>query len=277
MLSNEVLLVTASINIKATPYVSIRDKEERLLQYLIALVSWIKLTNIKTIVFCENTNISYDFSKIIEFANTQEKTLEVILFQGNEGAQKYGKGYGEGKIVEYALKNSQYLKDSVNFYKITGRLFIPEFNEIQQLHQEIPNVFKIPAFTPENDPWIGIEQNYTKNPSQRIRAIARFLYVYFGRGRGHGPHNYQNHVSTVFYKSNVKFFRKNLIHAYKRVNDHKSYALEHTFYEDLIKKNFSPFLTNYTIVGRSGATGKLYSGQDYHQEIKVIAEKFCCF
>jgi hypothetical protein len=272
---NEVLLITASINIKATPYVAITDKEERLLQYLIGLISWIKLTDIKTIVFCENTNTSYDFSKIIEFANSQGKTLEVILFQGNDGAQKYGKGYGEGKIVEYALKNSQYLKDSVDFYKITGRLFVPEFNEIQQLHQEIPNVFKIPAFTPENDPWIGIEQTPPKTPTQHIRAIARFLYVYFGRGRGHGPHNYQNHVSTVFYKSNVRFFKENLIHTYKRVNDHKSYALEHTFYEDLIKKDFSPFLADYTIMGKSGATGKLYSGQDYSSEIKAIAQTFC--
>ncbi|MBM0744686.1 hypothetical protein JOY44_24290 [Phormidium sp. CLA17] len=275
MSSNEVLLVTASINIKATPYVSITDKEERLLQYLIGLVSWIKLTNIKTIVFCENTNTPYDFSKIIEFASSQGKILEVILFQGNDGAQKYGKGYGEGKIVEYALENSQYLRDSVDFYKITGRLFIPEFNKIQQLHREISNVFKIPAFTPEDDPWFGIEQIQPKTPTQHIRVIARFLYVYFGRGRGRGPHNYQNHVSTVFYKSNVKFFRKNLVRAYKRVNDHKSYALEHTFYENLTKKDFSPFLADYTIVGKSGASGKLYSEQDSEPEIKAIAKTFC--
>ena len=270
---NEVLLITASIDIKNTPFVTIRDSRERLLQYLMGIIAWIKLTNINTIVFCENSNTSYDFSKIIEFAKTQGKTLEVLVFSGNEGSQKYGKGYGYGRIVEYAIKNSAYLNDDVNFYLISGRLFIPEFDKVQQLHTDTPNVFKIPAFSPDKDPWANIDQVKPKNLNQYVRAGLRFLYVFFGRGRGRGPHCYQNHVCLVFFKSNVKFFKKNVLHSYRRINDSKSYALEHTFYEDLANKKFSPFLTSYTFMGRSGSTGKSYDS-DYPEEIRNLAESF---
>ena len=271
--SDEVLLITASVDIKNTPFVTIRDSRERLLQYLMGIIAWIKLSKINTIVFCENSNTSYDFSKIIEFAKSEGKTLEVLVFSGNEGSQKYGKGYGYGKIVEYAIKNSAYLNDDVNFYLISGRLFIPEFDKIQELHADSPNVFKIPAFSPDKDPWANIDQPEPKNLAQRIRAGLRFLYVFLGRGRGRGPHGYENHVCLVFFKSNVKFFKKNLIRSYKRVNDSKSYALEHTFYEDLTNKQFDPFLTSYTFMGRSGSTGKTYD-DDYPEMIRSLAESF---
>jgi hypothetical protein len=273
-LTNEVLLITAAINVESSTHVAIRDKRERLLQYLTSLVAWIKLSDISTIVFCENTNTNYDFSAITEFARKEGKTLEVLIFEGNQKAQKYGKGYGEGKIVEYAIKNSLYLKNNVNFYKITGRLFIPEFDQIQAAHAILPNVFQIPAFPPENDPWIDYVPPKSENLSQHLRAALRYLYVYFGRGRGRGPHHLNQHVSTVFYKSNVSFFKKNLMNSYKRVNDYKSYVLEHTYYEDLIRQNFSPFLMNYTIVGRSGFSGSLYCGKDYPEDIKALAETF---
>ena len=274
MQSNEVLLVTASIHIQNTPYVTVRGERERLAQYLTSLIAWIKMSNISTIVFCENSNTTFDFSKIIDFAESQGKVLEVLIFSGNQESQKYGKGYGEGRIVEYAIKNSRHLAGSVNFYKITGRLFVPEFNLIQQMHLAEPNVFDIPAFSPQNDPWIGIQLPEPKTFGQHLRAKLRYLYVYFGRGRGRGPHDYSKHVSTVFYKANIDFFKKNLLHSYRRVNDSKSYALEHTFYEDLVGKRFSPFLTSPTLMGRSGSTGKSYD-HDYPEEIKNFAESFC--
>jgi hypothetical protein len=271
--SSEVLLITASIDIRNTPFVTIRDSRERLSQYLMGVIAWIKLTKINTIVFCENSNTSYDFSKIIEFAKSEGKTLEVLVFSGNEGSQKYGKGYGYGKIIEYAIKNSAYLTDDTNFYLISGRLFIPEFDKIQELHADTPNIFKIPAFSPDKDPWANVSSAKPENFTQYIRAGLRFLYIFFGRGRGRGPHDYQSHVCLVFFKSNVKFFRKNLIHSYRRINDSKSYALEHTFYEDLASKQFSSFLIGYTFMGRSGSTGKSYD-HDYPEEIRNLAESF---
>lgn len=64
MHSNEALLMTATINVKNTPDVTIKNQEERLLEYLCSLIAWIKLTHINKIVFCENSNTSYDFSTL---------------------------------------------------------------------------------------------------------------------------------------------------------------------------------------------------------------------
>lgn len=71
------------------------------------MIAWIKLTSINTIVFCENSNTSYDFVKISELAKNEGKTLEVLVFDGNQGSYQYGKGYGEGRIIEDAINNSK--------------------------------------------------------------------------------------------------------------------------------------------------------------------------
>jgi len=271
--SKEVLLITASINIKNTPFVTIRDSRERLGEYLMGLIAWIKMPSISTIIFCENTNSSYDFSKIIEFAKNEGKTLEVLTFSGNQGSQKYGKGYGYGRIIEYAIKHSAYLKDDTDFYLVSGRLFIPEFDQFQKLHADLPTVFKIPAFPPDKDPWIGLQQLEPKTLAERIKASIRYWYVFFGRGQGRGPHRYDQSVDLVFFKSNVKFYKENLIKSYKRVNDRKTYCLEHIFYQDLVGKQYSSSKMDYTVVGRMGSTGKYYH-QDYSEEIKHLAKSF---
>ncbi|PSB59235.1 hypothetical protein C7B77_01670 [Chamaesiphon polymorphus CCALA 037] len=267
--------MTASINPGKTRDVAIKDPQERLFEYIASLVAWLELTKIKKIVFCENTNCQYDFSRIIEFASNQGKTLEVLIFSGNAKAQKYGKGYGEGEIIKYALRHSKYLSNTTNFYKITGRLFVKNFDEIQSYHQHFANVFQYPAFSPEHDPFIGMSPKKSETLVEQFRHIFRFLYVFLGRGKGRGPHDYTKHVVTSFYKSNVNFYRKNLIDSYKRVDEEKSYIIEHVFYEDILYKDFNLFLKPLTIIGRSGSTGGIYiEGENYPEEIEKLAMTF---
>lgn len=269
---NEVLLMTGSITPGKTRDVAIQNSDDRLFQYITSLLAWIELTDVKNIVFCENTNCKYDFSNLVEIALKKGKNLEVLIFNGNVKAQKYGKGYGEGEIVKHAILNSKYLNEETNFYKITGRLFIKNFNEIQSQHQYIKNIFQYPGFPADRDPFLKMVTQNKKTLMENYRSVARFLYVFFGRGKGRGPHDYSKHISTVFYKSNIYFFKKNLLNSYKRVNEGKSYILEHIFYEDILNKDFSPFLTPYILVGRSGAQGDLYPGGDYSEEIKNFAK-----
>lgn len=89
-----------------------------------------------------------------------------------------------------------------------------------------------------------------------------------------GPHDPNNNVYTVFYKSNVKFFKKNLLNSYKRINDGWGYCLECAYYDDLMEKDFSPFLIDYQVVGRSGTHGGLLSSLDYTDDIKDLAKTF---
>ena len=273
--STEVLLLTASINPGKTPDVAIKDPQERLFEYIISLLAWIELTNIEKIVFCENTACQYNFNQIIELAKKKGKSLEILIFNGNTKSQKYGKGYGEGEIIKYALKYSKHLSYQTSFYKMTGRLFVKNFNEIQIDHQHYQNVFQYPAFSHSVDPFIDMSHKTPENLTEHIRYTIRFLYVFLGRGKGRGPHDYTKHVTTSFYKSNVNFYKENLINSYKRVDEKKSYILEHIFYEDIISKDFNLFLKPLNIIGRSGSTGGIYNElEDYPESIEKLAMTF---
>ena len=273
--STEVLLLTASINPGKTPDVAIKDPQERLLEYIISLLAWIELTNIEKIVFCENTACQYNFDRIIEFAKKNGKSLEVLIFSGNTKSHKYGKGYGEGEIIKYALQHSKHLSCQTSFYKMTGRLFVRNFNEIQIDRQHYQNVFQYPAFSHSVDPFINMSHKNPENLIEHIRSIIRFLYVFIGRGKGRGPHDYTKHIATSFYKSNVDFYKQNLMNSYKRVNEKKSYILEHIFYEDITSKDFNLFSQPLNIIGRSGSTGGIYNElDDYPESIKKLATTF---
>jgi hypothetical protein len=50
--------------------------------------------------------------------------------------------------------------------------------------------------------------------------------------------------------------------------------LECAYYYDLLQNDFSSFLTDYQLVGISGASGMLISGLDYTDDIKNLAKSF---
>ena len=118
MVNNFALIITASINPQNIPYLTLVDKTIRLHQYLDALEKWINNSLAKNIIFCENTGESLaSFEAIKELALKKGKDLEVIIYDSNEGASKYGKGYGEGEIMYHTLENSRIIKHVQSFYK----------------------------------------------------------------------------------------------------------------------------------------------------------------
>jgi hypothetical protein len=110
------------------------------------LIAMLDVKSIGTIIFCENSGTTYDFSKIQKRAADAGKNLEILIWKGNSNSQRFGKGYGEGEQIEHAINNSQYLPDHVNFYKLTGRNFVQDFENICVTLAERQNVFKIPAW-----------------------------------------------------------------------------------------------------------------------------------
>ena len=270
---SEPLVITSTINVGKTPYVKINNQNERLLEYLCALISWIKLTEVKTLIFGENSQTDYDFTKIQELAQKEGKILEVLVFEGNKESQWHGKGYGEGKIIKYAIDHSQYLDEQVNFYKITGRLFIPDFTKIQQHYAKDKNVFKLHQSQAKKQLVKADEPNDFKNRLSRIKKNLK-AYLISLKTRGFkGPHNPNVYVNASFFKSNVAFYKKNIINSYKRVYDRGGYYLEHAYYDDLFGKSFTPLDMKYDTVGRSGSRGYVLS-RDYPDDIKELAKKF---
>lgn len=113
---SETLVMTATFRPEATPYLVVRDEDARILQYMCALASWARPTHVRRIVLGENSNTRFDFSPVIRYLEAAGKEVEVLVFDGNKEAVRYGKGYGEGEILEYLHTNSTLLRECGAFY-----------------------------------------------------------------------------------------------------------------------------------------------------------------
>lgn len=61
---------------------------------------------------------------------------------------KRGKGYGEGRLIQFALENSQFLQGANGFFKCTGKMYCRNFPEIFSMIEQhnITNIFWRDAF-----------------------------------------------------------------------------------------------------------------------------------
>jgi len=140
----EILLLTASINAKlASPiYTHLTDTEERLAQYKNTLKRYIEDSSFDKLVFCENTGFNFSKDYLIDLAIKNNKQIEFLTFISDiKAVNKYGKGYGEGECLKYAIENSEFINNNKVFYKVTGRLFVENINLIIKKHSNINNCF----------------------------------------------------------------------------------------------------------------------------------------
>jgi hypothetical protein len=129
---DETLVMTATFRAEATPCLVVRDEHERRLHYLCALVAWGRSPRVRRIVFGENSNTRFDFSPVLRILEHAGKEVEVVVFDGNRETTQRGKGYGEGEILEYLHHHSRLLQAAPVFYKVTGRLFVSNFDGISE-------------------------------------------------------------------------------------------------------------------------------------------------
>jgi hypothetical protein len=128
--AGETLLMTATFHAPDTPYLVLRDESARIRQYMAALVAWARTSRVRRIIFAENSGTRFDFSRIVAHLEAAGKEVELIVFDGNAGSPRFGKGYGEGVILEHAFAHSRLLRRADTFYKVTGRLFVRNFDEV---------------------------------------------------------------------------------------------------------------------------------------------------
>lgn len=129
MLNNYVLLITGCIKPdEKVPFLKLKETEVRRKQYIDSIQYYINMPSIKRIVFCDNSS-AVEVESLYELAKKKDKQFEWISFLGNTVESiKRGKGYGEGEIIEYALKKSKLIKESDYIIKVTGRIIIKNIN-----------------------------------------------------------------------------------------------------------------------------------------------------
>lgn len=131
------LLLTATITPKAgVPNLKRSDPSQRLLDYAEALKFYLKQIGscCDGIIFVENSNS--DVSKLESIVNDYglEEKVEFIVFDGLDYPPHYDRGYGEFKLLDYGMSNSELIKtsDSSNttVWKITGRYIVQNLEKI---------------------------------------------------------------------------------------------------------------------------------------------------
>ena len=129
MLRDYVLLITGCIDPSPdVPFLEIKNAENRRRQYIESFEYYIKKTSIRKIVYCDNSMVLKS-DEICKLANQYSKEFEWVSFMGdNVKAVAQGKGYGEGEIIEFALKHSRLLQNAHYFIKVTGRVIIKNIN-----------------------------------------------------------------------------------------------------------------------------------------------------
>jgi hypothetical protein len=118
-----VLLLTATIDPGGTPLVARRDPQTRFRDYEQALSFWLRVGAVDKIVFCENSG--YGLGALEALAgSSRDCRVEFISFNGNDGGASRGKGFAELVGMEYAVANSELIRDCKWFLKCTGRLTV---------------------------------------------------------------------------------------------------------------------------------------------------------
>jgi len=175
------------------------------------------------IVICDGSG--FDFSEIVA-KKFPEANIECLFFENNrELVALYGKGYGEGEIVKYALENSKYLKDAQFFAKCTAKLWVSNFFKCLK---DAGGPFSCNC----------VFSNY--------KSVFKLKF---------------EHIDTRFYITNKLFFLENFASAYLNVRDQEGHYLEHCFRDVVIEKKLNKIITPIfpIIEGVSGSSGVKYS------------------
>ena len=201
-MNNYPLLMTASIDPKGmsnipNPNIAVREK-----QYCDTLYFYLASGWIKEIIFVDNSG--YDLTKLrniaLKFPGT---TVEFMPCDFNNYSRELGKGYGEMRILDYAVDHSELVKAAGGFTKVTGRF-------------PILNIHKVLEEAQRRQPW-------------SIFCDTKDHTVYEMLGLPWRSHS----VDTRIFCITSEFYRKYFYGKYVNMNDSVGLIVERLFFETI--------------------------------------------
>jgi len=120
-----IILLTATFDPNGMVKTDLSDIHQRIKAYKDALYFYNQFNT--PIVFAEN---SCTDGKLMAELREIFPTVDFHFFNGNDFDKTLGKGYGESKIIEYAIKHSKYINDNTVLIKITGRIITTNIENI---------------------------------------------------------------------------------------------------------------------------------------------------
>jgi len=197
-----------------------KDPVIRMIAAKAALYFWVT-QGIKQIVLADATATSLLSEYEVEEIEKAGTRIEQINYKQVHGdIIERGKGYGEGKLIEYAINNSELIAREEYFFKCTGKLYVRNYLNIAQ----------------------GIKDNNVSSLFWRLMGDGTIM---------------QPLADCRFYYTSKTFAVTHLIPAYVRSHDSKSIC-EYSVYQTLnsnlkVGRAPRPLTTGY-----SGSTGEAY-------------------
>lgn len=130
------LLMTATIQPPAgARALKIKDPRTRLAEYTSALSFYCTLlgSGIDQIVFAENSEADLELLRDRLADSGHENEVELLSFNGLDYPPQFGRGYGEFKLIDYAIAHSLFLlqarpEDAI--WKVTGRYIVRNLSQM---------------------------------------------------------------------------------------------------------------------------------------------------
>nr|WP_315463934.1 hypothetical protein [uncultured Rhodoferax sp.] len=216
------LLLTSSV-VAHDKGVSLKDTDARIHHAVEAIERWLAIDPKLPIVICDGS--SYDFSKEMQ-ARFPSTNIECLYFENDQHlVRQFGRGYGEGEIVKFAIQHSQTIEKYGCFAKCTSKLWVDNFNACLSF-------------------WNG-----------KLLCKGVFLDAFSPLKKIN-----LNYIDTRFYISSTDFYKKYLLDAHQDINVSKGYGLEECFRDVLIlSKLHHVLMPIYPIIGGvGGGTGEYY-------------------
>jgi hypothetical protein len=117
--------------VRSNPRVRLNDYEEAL-KFYIGHVG----EDVDGIVFVENSNSDVSSLRQIAADLGVSDRIEFVVFYGLDYPPSYDRGYGEFKLMDYAMQNSHFVRSNCDsdpetiIWKVTGRYLIRNLSEI---------------------------------------------------------------------------------------------------------------------------------------------------
>jgi len=216
-----VLITTANNPPSGMPFLQMTNPVARTIAAKAALYFWVS-QGIEQVVLADATGTNLLTDAEMTLLDESETRIEQINYrQASDSVLAKGKGYGEGKLIEYALGNSELLAREQYFFKCTGKLYVRNFPSIAA--------------------------------TVKANNIGNFFWKYMGDGTFPEPW-----ADCRFYYTSKSFFKSHLLPAYLESDDKALITCEYHLHKALdrdikIGRGHRPLISGY-----AGGTGEPY-------------------